>query len=160
MHHGALASQGDYLLFLHADAYFKENPLQEIIQICQQGYLGAFSISFEPNHWLLRIIAWGSSWRVKHRNIAFGDQGMFMSKHHYFQIGGFPQIALMEDYEFSQKARNLGLKFKLSPIRIVASSRYFQKVGIIKALVIMQYCQCKFRKGASIQEIQKIYKSY
>lgn len=158
LHAGALMAQGQYLLFLHADSYFIESPLGEVIRLCQESQLGAFSLQFDPNSLLLRTIAWGSNWRVKHRNIAFGDQGICILKETYLELGGFPQIPIMEDYEFSLQVQAAGLSFQLSPIKITSSSRYFQEAGSLRALLTMQYCQFRYRHGATPEEIQAIYR--
>lgn len=46
-----------------------------------------------------------SNHRIKDRNVVFGDQGIFIDRRLFFEMGMFPELPVMEDYEFS-----LGLK--------------------------------------------------
>ncbi|MGX7168848.1 transferase 2, rSAM/selenodomain-associated protein [Facklamia sp. HMSC062C11] len=157
LHTGALASQSDRLLFLHADSYFKEDPLEAIIQALNKGNAGAFPLRFDPSSPLLSTIAWGSNWRLKYRRIAFGDQGIFMTRQTYHQSGGFKSLALMEDYDWSMRYKQAGGRFIIPPLSIYTASRRFKKGGALKTLWTMQYCQHLFRQGVSVEQIQKIY---
>lgn len=157
LHQGALASQGDYLLFLHADSYFIAEPWETIRQISDEYSIGAFTLQFEPSNWILNQIAWGSNWRIQHRNIAFGDQGMFMQRDFYFQLGGFQNFVLMEDYAFSLQVKQAGYQIIRSNAVIKTSSRYFYEKGFIRSLIKMQYCQFLYRRGVSIDRIVEIY---
>lgn len=155
--YGADRANGEIFLFLHADSYFKKSPVKEIYQLIENGKMGAFPLRFEPNNWLLDAIARGSNWRIKHRQIAFGDQGMFMTRYHYFQLGGFREIALMEDYDLSLRNKAQGNGILLAKTPIYTSSRRFSQHGTLKTLLRMQYCQWLYRRGVDIKEIQAIY---
>lgn len=154
---GAKNSNGDILLFLHADTYFLENPVQEIQRILTNHHIGAFTLKFQSSYILAKTVAFFSSRRIKKRNIAFGDQGMFMKKEFYEKLGGFKNIPLMEDYDFSIRTKNLGYKIGLSPVKIYTSPRKFEKEGYLSTIIKMQYCQHLFRKGEDVNEIRKIY---
>lgn len=156
---GAEKAKGDHLLFLHADSYFNQSPVDIIIKILSQHQIGAFPIKFQPNNFVLSWIAWGSNWRIKHRNIAFGDQGIFMRKSFYYQMGGIDKIPLMEDYAWSLKVKDAGYIYQSSTLPIYTSSRRFNQKGALLTLAKMQYCQWLFRHGASMQKIMKIYYS-
>lgn len=154
---GVKASNGDAYVFLHADSKFDVSPLPQVVEGLKKSDLGCFRLKFDSPHFLLRLIAWGSNWRVRYRRIIFGDQGLFLSRDIYQKIGGFKPLPLMEDYDFSRRAKALNLRIYQSHQLIQSSSRYFQKVGILKSLCQMQYCQRLYRKGGSIKEIQEVY---
>lgn len=157
---GVKDSQADYLLFLHADTYFKQSPVSEIMRILySESYqMGAFRLNFNSRHPLAKLIAWGSHWRLKHRHIAFGDQGMFMTRAFYDQMGGFRPLALMEDYDFSLRVKKAGQDIYPSQHKIYTSARRFEANGYLKTLKTMQYCQHLFRQGVAVEDIQKIYR--
>ena len=46
-----------------------------------------------------------SNLRVKLRKIAFGDQGIFMKKELFEEIGGMPNLPIMEDLELSLRLK-------------------------------------------------------
>ncbi len=159
LHAGALAAAGDHLLFLHADCYFEKSPLKEIERILSQHEMGAFKVEFDNPNLLLKLLAWGSNWRLKYRKIAFGDQGMFMTKDFYHRMGGFKSLPLMEDYDFSLRAKKAGCPVRFSRQKIITSSRFFDQHGVVKSLLIMQKCQHMYRQGAPIEKIQELYRT-
>lgn len=157
---GVKDSQGDYLLFLHADTYFKQSPVEEIRRVLggKDYAMGAFRLQFTSHHPLAYWIAWGSHWRLKHRQIAFGDQGMFMTRDFYQQMGGFRSLALMEDYDFSLRVKKAGQPIYASQQKIYTSARRFEKNGYLKTLKTMQTCQHLFRQGEDVEKIQALYR--
>lgn len=156
---GVQSSQGQFLLLLHADSYFDQSPLEEVARILSTDEMGCFRLSFDRQHVGLSLIAWGSNWRVRHRRIVFGDQGIFMTRQCYNTVGGFGNLPLMEDYDFSIRAKRLGITIQQSSQTILTSSRYFNQYGIVRGLWKMQKCQRLFRQGKPIHMIQHIYKS-
>ncbi|MDO4670048.1 MAG: TIGR04283 family arsenosugar biosynthesis glycosyltransferase [Aerococcus sp.] len=154
---GVQVAKGEILFFLHADSKFEHSPLPAINATCQTHDFGAFSLHYQNAGLGLWLIAWGASWRVKHRHIAFGDQGMFIKREVYQQLGGFHSLPLMEDYEFSLRAKRVGIHCQLVSERITSSDRYFQQHGILRSWYRMQRCQWLFRRGAAIEQIQAIY---
>ncbi|MGX7108083.1 TIGR04283 family arsenosugar biosynthesis glycosyltransferase [Facklamia miroungae] len=156
---GVKQAQGDYLLFLHADNYFIDSPKREILKCLSQGKIGAFKLSFTSDNWKQKCIAYGSNWRLKHRKIAFGDQGIFVRKNYYQELGGFRSLPLMEDYDLSLRSRSKGEKMMRAEQFIHTSDRRFKEKGILKTLLKMQYCQYLFRKNASMERIMNVYYS-
>ena len=79
MNYGASLSKGDILLFLHADSFLPSDALNQIQKIIFQGYkVGCFKIKFDSRNILMKICGFMSNLRVRLRNIAFGDQGIFI----------------------------------------------------------------------------------
>lgn len=154
---GAQLAQGQALLFLHADSYFKASPYSAIMSALKGHPAGAFKITFPSRQPMIKMIEWGSRWRLNHRKIAFGDQGMFILRNYYDELGGFHSLPLMEDYDLSLRAKKAGQPFLGHPLKIFASDRRLQSVGSFKMLVRMQYCQYLFRQGAPMDQIAKIY---
>lgn len=158
LHAGALASQGEILFFLHADFFFKACPLKEVQTNCQAAPLAAFPLSFTTSDWRMRLIAAGSNWRLRYRHIAFGDQGMHMRRDFYQDLGGFRPYPLMEDYDLSIRAKAAGVHCRVAGQKIYTSARRFEANGYLKTLVKMQRAQALFRKGVSIEDIQRFYR--
>lgn len=155
---GAQKANGDIYFFLHADHTFKSDPLVSIIKSLEESSVGAFPICFmDESSWILRVIRWGSNWRLRRRNIAFGDQGMYMTAKVYDKVGGFRAIPLMEDYDLSIRLKQLGYTFQVADQPIYASSRRFDQTGGLRLLIRMQYCQWLFRRNVPIERINEIY---
>jgi hypothetical protein len=57
-----------------------------------------------------------------------GDHGIFCRRKVFLDIGGFPEVPLMEDVEFFRRLRHCG-RVICSPKRIVASPRRYEEIG-------------------------------
>ena len=58
----------------------------------------------------------------------FGDHGFFCRRAAFEEIGGFPEVELMEDAEFFRKLRQLG-RIAIIPSRLISSDRRYEKIG-------------------------------
>ncbi|MDY2986178.1 MAG: TIGR04283 family arsenosugar biosynthesis glycosyltransferase [Peptoniphilus sp.] len=148
-------SKGDYLWFLHADSKIHADSILAIEN--SNSDVGCFTLAFDSPKWQMSMIAFNSSLRVKFRNIAFGDQGIFIRRDLFKKIGGYAPIPLMEDYQLSIDLKKLGKKFYLSPLPITTSARRFEDNGIWKTVLKMQLLQYKYRKSHDIDEIYRRY---
>lgn len=149
-------ANGDYIWFLHCDSQIDKNSIQIIEN--SHNDIGCFALDFNSKNILLKIIAFFSNLRVKYRNIAFGDQGIFIKKSIFYKIGKYEEIPIMEDYSLSMKIKNYGLKIKNLNTKIITSPRRFEKNGIIKTCILMQKLQYMFRRKHNINEIYEKYK--
>ncbi|CZE45960.1 TIGR04283 family arsenosugar biosynthesis glycosyltransferase [Campylobacter geochelonis] len=152
---GANAARYENLWFLHADSAFQEDSVLHIENSLLTSDVGCFELEFDDKSWLMKVCASLSNLRVKVRNIAFGDQGIFIKKELFEKIGGFSQLPIMEDYELSLRLRKY--TFKLLPAKITTSARRFHKFGVLKTIAKMQLAQLKFRLNYDIEKIAKSY---
>lgn len=159
MNYGASLSEGDILLFLHADSFLPSDALNQIHKIIFQGYkVGCFKIKFDSKSILMKICGFMSNLRVRLRNIAFGDQGIFISRSYFYELGGFAEIPLMEDYQLSMDIKADGEKIALAETKIKTSERRFVKNGRLRTMARMQRLQSMYRKGEDIEIIANLYK--
>ena len=159
LNNGAKESNNDILLFLHADSIVEEDVLIKIENFIKNGNkAGCLKIKFDSKKIIMRLFAILSNLRVKYRNIAFGDQAIFMEKKLFEYIGMFDDIPIMEDYKLSIKLKNV-FPIKYIDSYIISSSRRFEKNGILKTALLMQKLQYMFRIGVSIDKIANIYNS-
>ncbi len=159
MNYGASLSKGDILLFLHADSFLPSDALSQIHRIIHQGYkVGCFKIRFNSRSIIMKICGFMSNLRVRLRNIAFGDQGIFINRSYFYELGGFAEIPLMEDYQLSMDIKADGGKIALTKTTIETSERLFVKKGRLRTMVRMQRLQYMYRKGEDVEVIASLYK--
>lgn len=157
MNEAVKIAKGDYLWFLHVDSKI---DIRSVEAIEKSDYdVGCFYLAFYPSSPLLFIASTSSSHRVRCRKIAFGDQGIFIKKKLFDEVGGYKDIPIMEDYQLSMDLKKIGKPVELLPYYIYTSSRRF-KNGIIKTLWKMQKLQYKHRKGLDIHDIKREYEKY
>jgi hypothetical protein len=65
-----------------------------------------------------------------------GDQGIFVRRDAFEAAGGFPEIPLMEDVEFSRRLVRSG-RTLLLPVRIVTSGRRWEASGPARTILLM-----------------------
>lgn len=159
MNYGASLSEGNILLFLHADSLLPSACLDQIQKVISQGYrVGCFKIKFDSKSILMKICGFMSNMRVRLRNIAFGDQGIFITRKYFYELGGFKEIPLMEDYQLSMDIKDDGEKIGQAKTKIVTSERRFLKDGRLRTMARMQRLQYMYRKGKDVELIARLYK--
>lgn len=133
MNAGALAAHGDVLLFLHADCSLDDDACNDAeVALAQPGVVaGCFTMTVRANGWVYRSIDWCASARVRLTGIAYGDQGLFLRRAQFLELGGFPGLRLMEDLFFTKQLRRLG-RVVVLPNRIFVSPRRWQQVGVVR----------------------------
>lgn len=120
MNSGAERASGDILLFLHADCTLPEGGFGIIRQALGDSRVsaGAFDLSIEHPKLRFRIIEFGANLRSRLTAIPYGDQGLFLTKRVFSLLGGFADVPLMEDIEFSSRLKTMGkIVFVRPPIR-------------------------------------------
>ena len=159
MNKGAEHAAGDVLLFLHCDSILGKDAVRSIQTAIESGFSGGcFTMKFDKRQWLLSIIAYLSNLRVNLLGIIFGDQGMFIRKEIFQSLGGFPDIPIMEDIEFSNKLRKSGRIKQLKNI-IVTAARRFEKKGTLRTILFMHKMKILYWMGRSPEELYLRYKS-
>lgn len=95
---GAAAAKGDWLLFLHADTHLA-GPWLDGLEAAMEtpGKAGYFPLRFRAAGTAPRVVAGWANLRSRVFVLPYGDQGLFISRRLYDEIGGFPDIPLMED---------------------------------------------------------------
>jgi len=130
MNFGAGKADGDILLFLHADCILPTEAFGIIRKALKDKRIsaGAFDLSIDHSKLLFRIIEFGANLRSRITSVPYGDQGLFITREFFEQLGGFPDIPLMEDIEISRKLKKMGrISFVRPPIK--TSPRRWLKEG-------------------------------
>lgn len=159
MNLGAKKSTGDILFFLHCDSELPEKPLEQIRTVMKDYRFGCFGIAFHSKNFFMFTCRVISNHRIKDRKVVFGDQGIFIDRDLFFEVGMFPEIPLMEDYQFSLTLKERGEKIGITKNRIYTSDRRFPKGTIpkLKEMWKMNRLRKKYRDGVDIQTISKMY---
>ncbi|MBQ3370044.1 MAG: TIGR04283 family arsenosugar biosynthesis glycosyltransferase [Mogibacterium sp.] len=160
LNEGVAASCGDVLFFLHCDSVLPKGFLGEIKRCMMRKPFGCFGVRFDSNNFFMltnRII---SNYRAALGGVAFGDQGMFIERKLFFDEGMFPEIPVMEDYEFSIRMKKRGYRPAMARRRILTSSRRYGKgtVSIVKTEMLMFYLRMLYRMGEDPSRLKQRYK--
>ncbi len=131
--HGAQQASGEVLLFLHADSWLASVGLQEIRHALANPRIefGAFQHCIEARGLIYRLIERGDTLRARILRMAYGDQGIFVRRALFDQLGGFPVVGLMEDVLLVRKLRRFSPLVVL-PGPLHTSARRWGKYGPVR----------------------------
>ena len=73
-------------------------------------------------------------------------------------MGGFPDLPIMEDYEFSLRMGRANIPITQLPGQIITSGRRYEKRFPLITMGQMFYLRCLYRAGVDIQEIARRYR--
>ena len=155
MNSAAHLATGQFILFLHAD---NELPKQGLQQICvhEKAAWGAFQQQIDSRRKVYRLIEWGNDLRIRWRKVPFGDQGMFVRRSLFEELGGFAEIPLMEDVELSHRLRNIQAPVLLQgPLQI--SARRWEEKGVLRQTLTNWMIQLAYYSGISAEQLAHKY---
>ncbi len=133
---GASAASGDVLLFLHADSRVPAG-YDELIAGALDGddvVGGAFEFKLAGPQWRLRVVELVNRVRYGSGCAYFGDQGLFVRRDAFGALGGFADMPILEDSDFSRRATRLG-RMRLLRVAMITSARRFHAGGILVVLM-------------------------
>jgi rSAM/selenodomain-associated transferase 2 len=135
-HAAAMIASGEVLLFLHADNWLADSAGDQIRQALADPRTvgGAFRQRIDSTRVVFRWIERGNGLRVRWFALPYGDQGIFVRREAYFDVGGFSAVRLLEDVLLMKRVRKLG-KVCLLAGPIYVSPRGWQKHGVIRQTV-------------------------
>jgi rSAM/selenodomain-associated transferase 2 len=158
MNAGAQAARGDVIWFLHSDSTPPSPADQLIIAALQKTkrVWGRFDVKLSGKQPLLRLVAALMNARSRLTGIATGDQGIFVTRAAFNQVGGYPAIPLMEDIAISRALKKLSRPICLRQ-RMITSSRRWEQNGILKTILLMWSLRLAYFLGVDPKRLVRIY---
>jgi rSAM/selenodomain-associated transferase 2 len=160
MNAGAALAQSDVLLFLHADTRLPDGARQAIERALADPACvgGRFDVRFEHDAGLAWLVARLISLRSRWSGIATGDQALFVRRTTFEQLGGFADIPIMEDVDFTRRLKRAGL---VAPLRaqVVTSYRRWQRCGAVRTIVLMWALRFLYWLGVHPNRLKALYAS-
>lgn len=158
---GAALAQGDILWFLHADARLPANPLAAITTAFVQDAAvgGYFRFRFDaPRTWSTLVLEFAIALRCRFGGVPYGDQGLFISRQIYIQVGGHTPWPLFEEVPLVRGVRRMGKFLPLSE-PIFVDSRRWQRDGWWRRTWNNRKLALSFACGVTPQHLASLYHS-
>lgn len=136
MNAGARLLRTPWILFLHADSRLPEKTRTALVRWlrtpprCEAAHF-TFRLDRSGPRWSL--IEWGQRVRERLTGLAYGDQGLLLSRPRYEAAGGIPELPLMEDVAMVRRLRRTGGLDRIEA-PVITSSRRFRSEGVLSSL--------------------------
>ncbi len=159
MNLGAKQATGEILLFLHADTYLPDQFDHTIRQslIPPQIIAGAFNLNIATDLPGIRWVEKMVNWRSRIFQLPYGDQAIFLKTSTFWQMGGFPELPIMEDFELIRQLRKRG-KIAIASVAVLTSGRRWQQLGVLKTTLLNQLIIIGYFLGISPHRLARYYR--
>jgi rSAM/selenodomain-associated transferase 2 len=160
MNEGAKASGGEILLFLHADTQLpgEAKTLIDTTLADQRLVGGRFDVRFDPPSMWGTVISKMMNWRSRLSGLATGDQALFVRRPIFEQMGGFADMPLMEDIDFSRRLKRKGATAALTAT-VTTSFRRWEQHGPLRTILLMWALRFLYWIGISPSHLVEWYKA-
>src|SRR5262249_21662581 len=110
MNAGASVAHSDVLFFLHADSFPPLRGLMLIEEALTHPRVvgGAFEHLLDEPSPSLRLITYVNRVRYRLTSNYYGDQGIFVRASVFRELGGYKELRLLEDLDFTQRLKHRG----------------------------------------------------
>ena len=158
MNAGAQQASGSILWFLHADSQPPPTATNLIRAALSnpRRHWGRFDVRLSGRQAGLRVVETLMNIRSRLTGIATGDQGIFVRRERFEQMGGYPPIALMEDIALSRSLKQLSRPVCLRP-PLTTSSRRWERDGLTRTILLMWRLRLAYSVGVDPERLARIY---
>lgn len=158
MNAGARVSTGAALTFVHADTIVPTTFAADIDEALSNPAIvgGRFDVQLDSNALALRLIGAMISIRSRISRTGTGDQAIFVRREVFDRIGGFPDLELCEDLDFTRRMKRAGGVACLRS-RVITSSRRWTHDGIARTVLRMWSIRALYLLGVSPARLSRHY---
>jgi len=160
MNAGAATATGEVLVFLHADVTLPASAARGIAEAMRRPGVvgGAFRTRTraEPGGVPLGPLLRLADIRSRYTSLPYGDQAMFVRTEVFRDLGGFPDLPLMEDLEMSLRLRRVG-RIARVPVSVDVSGRRFQRRPVFYTAMVNVY-PLLYRLGVPARVLARFYR--
>jgi rSAM/selenodomain-associated transferase 2 len=158
MRAAARVAQGEVVWLLHADTAVPIDAGRALLNTFRDATVvgGGFWKTFDQSSfWML-----GSRFRCLIRLLLggrlLGDQAMYVRRSVLEEVGGVPDLPLMEEFEICRLLRSKG-RLALADATVITSARKFRGLGALRTYWLMGEVTVRYYMGTPVRELAEIY---
>jgi rSAM/selenodomain-associated transferase 2 len=157
--HALADASVDTLLFLHVDTRLPARADDLIGAACAGRQLawGRFDVRIDGRSSALALVAAMMNLRSRLTGVCTGDQCLFVTRALFEKIGGYAPLPLMEDIEFSRRARRCAWPRSIRD-RAITSGRRWERHGVAKTVLLMWRLRLAYYFGADPARLVASYR--
>lgn len=158
LNRGAAEAQGEVFLFLHGDTRLPDGYARYVRETMARYEVvaGAFSLAIDSPQKSLKWVAGAANLRSRFTGFPYGDQAIFMRADLFRELGGFPELPVMEDFCLIQALRRKG-RVHILDQHVHTSARRWLRLGVLRTTLINQLMVMGFLLGVPVDFLAKIY---
>ena len=155
---GAAAARGDWLLFLHADTTLSRDWAERVAEhlASRRDKAAVFTLAYRSDDRMARVVASRANRRARWLGLPYGDQGLLVSRRHYDEVGGYPDIPLMEDVAIVRAIGRKRLAILSAEARTSAAK--YERDGWRRRSCRNAWLITRYLAGASPETLAKRYR--
>lgn len=173
---GAGEARGRTLAILHADTLVRPEWIDGIRAARRRGCVAGWSgVEILPEQGAgalagpmtpvtaagLEVMAWGINRRTRLFRTATGDQGIFVDRGVFEQIGGVPEVPIMDGNALAARlrevARQAGGEVGILPPWLRISGRRWQRGGLVRTMLVMYGIRAGWMAGVAPETLRGIW---
>jgi rSAM/selenodomain-associated transferase 2 len=161
MNAGAEIARGEVLWFMHADL---EAPYDSVVQI--KNVLsdprivgGCFRLRLPRPELVYRVSDSLGNHAVNLFGFALGDHGIFCRREAFRQVGGYPEVPILEDAEIYRRLRGEGRMVQLRE-EVISDPRAFEAHGRYRTTAVYFSILALYVLGVPIRVLNRIYRRF
>ena len=155
---GAEHASGDALLFLHADCMLGPGAMAAIEDALSESRVvgGSFHLRVHPARFALSVTAFGSNLRARLLHLPYGDQALFVRRSVFDELGGYPDIPIMEDVALVRKLKKRGRLCHLG-VGVTTTTRHWETLGPLLTTLVNATALVAFLLGMPPSRLAEWY---
>jgi len=154
---GANFASGEWLFFLHGDSQLPKSWLKVLAKHVEHDPDKAFTfrLRFDDQGFFPRLLEYWVRFRCFAFALPYGDQGLFISRDLYDDIGGYKDMPLMEDVDIIKRINRARLI--VGSDELITSAEKYNKYGYLLRMIWNGFCLLLYKLGVDPATIKKIY---
>lgn len=148
---GCSAARGQWLLILHADTQLAPGWAAAAVRHMQTNDAGWGALQFDKGG---KFVAGWANLRSRFLGLPYGDQGLFLPRTLYNQVGGVPDQPLMEDVALARALRG---RLRSAGFTAVTSARKYRRQGWVRRGGRNLWLLLRYFAGASPESLAARY---
>lgn len=158
LNRGAAASEAEILLFLHADTLPPPGAAEAIRRAVAGGAEGGgFRLRFAGEEVWTRIGSRLVDLRTRLTRLPLGDQGHFVTRAVFEELGGYRDWPILEDLDFARRLRRRG-RLVILPLAMRTSFRRYRERGIARTVAVNWLIWLLYALGVAPRRLARLYR--
>lgn len=153
---GGAVCGGEWILFLHSDTVLPDEWSDVLMAHMANfpGHAGSFRLGFMADGLAPMFVAAWANVRSK-MGLPYGDQAMFVPRALYEQVGGYPDIPLMEDVALARALRG---RMRALPATVKTSAAKYETEGWFRRGARNLWTLIRYFCGVSPEQLSQSYR--